>query len=673
MLIREGPQSTLAPHRRPVHSSPVTNMLSLLLLAVAAAAAAADPARSCAAGALVTNQDLPPNDNAKAYTTFACKDASLCCAACAANVTGCSAFYAKLSGGGDDGVGGSNLDECHLYDAAAAAHLRPGNCPHSSGPKHQCVSALWVPGAPTPAPPTPPTPPTPAAPTPAPTPPTPPTPAPTPAPRPGVVELLVNGTARDRPISPFLASMSVVYQWAPDYLYNTSLNGSITRWAKEHRINIARYPAGQASLWNWEAPSGWMGMSSFNPKTPAPAPAEDWMSMAEYLDMCREIDSTPLIGVNYLCGNGHNACNLTANETIALAVRQVEFTVAAGFPGAYYYIGNEECQTDCSGFHADRIAAHAVAMKAVDPTIKTMFSSNEIRPHVLEKVMKQVGVGLLDGVDLHGKWPRGGGGAAITFEKYLSEVPLLDHKVDETWRDRLKGLRNVSDSLGREDFMLMNNEFGLGHPGSYKGNWSRFQKSLALMEFNMELHIAGFDVACMWDNGAGHPTPPTATDPTIGWECSNCDSGPNGPISDHNLLSAMDVHTGAHLPMSQYRFNPVAHGMEMLARAQNRSMLAVSTSGFRLHGFASRPVDGGGSGAVQLFLINKYDGAPQKVKLTLPAGETAPTTVVSLLDDADSSVPLAERWGTQTAPTPLECAAGVCEFVLPPLSFSMLS
>lgn len=117
--------------------------------------------------------------------------------------------------------------------------------------------------------------------------------------------------------------------------------------------------------------------------------------------------------------------------------------------------------------------------------------------------MKQVGVGLLDGVDLHGKWPRGGGGNAVTFDHYMAEVPLLDGKCDKSWRERLAGLRNVTVSLGRPDFMLMNNEFGLGKADTYRGSWSRYQKGLAAIEFNMELHISGFDVACMWDNGAG--------------------------------------------------------------------------------------------------------------------------------------------------------------------------
>jgi hypothetical protein len=295
--------------------------------------------------------------------------------------------------------------------------------------------------------------------------------------------------------------MSLVYSWAKDYYYDPKQNGSVTSWAKQNRLNIARYPAGEASFWNWEAPSGYMGVSSLDPAAPPPAPAADWMSMEEYLDMCREVGSRPLIGVNYLCGNHAAKFCGTVNESIARAVRQVEFTVKNGFPGAFYYIGNEECQSNCQGFHADRIALHAKAMKAVDPTIKTMFSSNELRPHSLEAVMTQVGVDLLDGVDLHGKWPKGGkDGPSLTFEQYLNEVPLLDHKCGESWRDRLAGLRNVTTSLGRgADFMLMNNEFGLGKPGRYQGGWTRYQKSLALIEFNLELHIAGFDVACMCD------------------------------------------------------------------------------------------------------------------------------------------------------------------------------
>lgn len=279
--------------------------------------------------------------------------------------------------------------------------------------------------------------------------------------------------------------------------------------------------------------------------------------------------------------------------------------------------------------------------------------------------MKQVGVGLLDGVDLHGKWPQGGGGAAVTFDHYLSEVPLLDHKCKESWRRRLAGLRNVTVTLGRPDFMLMNNEFGLGHSSTYHGKWSRYQKGLAAIEFNLELHIAGFDVACMWDNGAGHYQP----DGT--WHCSNCgDNGEGVVTTDHMMLNGLDEKTGQQLAVSEYRLNPVHHGMEMMAQAQRQEMLTVDTNGFRLHGFASRNQT---TGAIQLFLINKYNGSTaQKVRLTLPKGAVPPSSVVTLVDNAAASVQGSERWGTVRPPQKLAWVAGVCEFELPPVSFSML-
>ena len=615
-------------------------MYSLLLLTQADLLASL-PTRNCTSASNGIS-----TFGAEPYTILHCTNVTTCCALCAANETGCGAYFAKIaarSGIAETKVdsGGANLNKCHLYDPVAASHLHKADCPRHGGPKHVCGSAIWVSPSPSPPPPIP----------------------PTPSPRPSVVELIVNDTAAWT-ISPYLASMSLVYQWAPDYLYNTSINGSVTAWAKKHRINIARYPAGQSSFWNWEHPSGYMGISSFNPTAPPQAPAKDWMSLAEYLHFCEEIGSKPLIGVNYFCSGKHYSYCGSLNESIAHAVKQVEYVVARGFPGAFYYIGNEECQVDCSGFHADLIAQHARAMKEVDPTIKTFFSSNEIRPVSLERVMRQVGVGLLDGVDLHGKWPKGGGGGAVTWEHYMNEVPLLDHKCKESWRDRLAGLRNVTVGLGRPDFMLMNNEFGLGKPGTYKGRWTRYQKALAAIEFNMELHIAGFDVACMWDNGAGYHTPDGV------WHCSNCgDNGEGVLTSDHMLLSALDDKTGDHLPLDQYRFNPVHHGMEMMAQAQNQEMLRVHSTGYRLHGFASRNA----SGAISVFLINKYNGTSQKVRLTLPPGGVSPSSVITLEDDAPTTVQGSEHWGVLRAPKEISCAQNVCEFELPPLSFSMLT
>ena len=115
-------------------------------------------------------------------------------------------------------------------------------------------------------------------------------------------------------------------------------------------------------------------------------------------------------------------------------------------------------QRSGSGRPSTNRAAEWMA-EADDMTTNSDVYENDSQAGVIKAHALTVkdGVGLLDGVDLHGKWPRGGGGAPTTFEHYLSEVPLRDHKIHTTWRERLSELRNVTVSLGRPDFMLMNN------------------------------------------------------------------------------------------------------------------------------------------------------------------------------------------------------------------------
>ena len=108
--------------------------------------------------------------------------------------------------------------------------------------------------------------------------------------------------------------------------------------------------------------------------------------------------------------------------------------------------------------------------------------------------------------------------------------------------------------------------------------------------------------------------------------------------------------------------NPMHFGFEMLAKAQNRSLHKITTSADRVHGFAtSSPM----TGAIQLFLINKFS-VTQEVNVTLPRyAFTAPSAFTSMVDGAD-------HWGTITDPTTFVCEGRVCKLALPALSFSMV-
>eukprot|EP01048_Picozoa_sp_COSAG05_P021490 COSAG05_NODE_3970_length_1744_cov_4.354407_1_plen_495_part_10 len=476
-------------------------------------------------------------------TKSECSDPGQCCDACLANAT-CGAWFAKMPPGLGTGT-------CQLYDLATAVKLSSGHCPGQSHPK--CFSARWV-VLPAPPPPPPPAP---------------------PAPRPALVSIVVSNEP-SWTVSPYLASMSLVYAWAPDAAYK---NGTMAKWAAQHRLNTARFPAGMASYWNWEEPSGLMGKSSLSAHwtKQQQAPEQDWMSLKEYLDMCRVVKMVPLIGVNYNCGN-YKKCQESPEESIARAVRQVQFVVNAGFKGAFWYIGNE----DQAPGHAALIASHARAMKHVDPTLKAIWNDNNLSPERLTAFLNITG-DALDGAEFHGKWPYGGtpqNMPSFTFEDYLEEVPLMEHKSKQTWRQKIADLRATTKALGRPEFLLMNNEYGLAGKSVEKGDrfagkWTRYDKSLVAVELALEMYQSGYDIACFWDNGDG------------------VHAGGHATTSENKLLDTL----------SGYRMNPMHFGFEMLAKAQNRSLHKITTTADRVHGFAtSSPM----TGAIQLFLINKF-------------------------------------------------------------------
>ena len=216
----------------------------------------------------------------------------------------------------------------------------------------------------------------------------------------GVVTALINGVALWT-ISPYLASMSLVYSWAPDVVYGNSSyrNDTMVKWARAHRLSTARYPAGEASYFNWEDPSGAMGKSTLDPNFHQQdrVPAYEWMSLDEYLDLCAKAGLKPLIGVNYNC---HGKSWAPLDESVARAVRQVEHVVKKrGFAGAMWYIGNE----DGAPQHVERWAQHARAMKAVDPGMTIFFNDNDLQPKSLKSFLSKVGR-LVDGAEFHGKW-----------------------------------------------------------------------------------------------------------------------------------------------------------------------------------------------------------------------------------------------------------------------------
>ena len=596
-----------------------------------------------------------------------------CCDACRID-SKCGAFFAKLStksGGGD----------CKLYSLASAAKLDRGSCPSSKGTAI-CVSSNWVvTPSPTPAPPSP-------------------TPHP---PAPANIALGLTDPTSLGTVSPYLASMSLVYAWAPDAAGYA--NGTIAQWANAHHINTARFPAGMASYWNWENPSGAMGASTLTTPPAKPLPADQWMSLQKYLDLCNATGMRPLLGVNYNC-HGGSKCpygapgTAIAKESIARAVRQVQFVLAYGttqqFEGAFWYIGNE----DNAYGHIEVFTEHAVAMKKIDPTMKLFWNDNAMDAEKLDEFLSSTAGALMDGCEFHGKWPYGGTPSWLhpkSVEDYLWEVPLIDYKKSTAWRAKIAPLRAMAKKHGKTNFLLastffrffcsfdhmtefssnylMNmiafadNEFGLGKSSAFigyngtatGGDWNRYLKSLVVVEFALEMVVGGYDIAAFWDNGDGG-SPSSLNEPWGGGE--------------HMLLDTS----------AAWRMNPMHIGLELLATAQSGVRYNLSTSAKRVHGFAVQHEHEQTTtttatttiSQTTLFTLNKYNVSMPVIisvgNFLGSCGSTSPLLLQSMVDTPD-------HWGAlQSIAGGVTCSSSssdsesdgkcTCVATLPPLSFS---
>ena len=345
---------------------------------------------------------------------------------------------------------------------------------------------------------------------------------------------------------------------------------------------------------------------------------------------------TPLIGVNYNC---HGNFWVSTNESIARAVRQVQHVVGRGFTGGLWYIGNEDNAQD----HAELIAAHARAMKAVDSTIRVFWNDNSLSPALLKRFLSTAG-SVVDGAEFHGKWPFGGapGLHPGTYQEWLKEVPLMERKSGQTWRAKIKELRAAAAEMGRPGLLLANNEYGLGKPSSLKG-FNRFTKGLVVVEFAMEMYVAGYDVAAFWDNS----------------------DGGSASHGDQMLLSS------AH----GWRFNPMHIGLELLAESAGLQMLNMSRPTFtnrnihvdRVHGFAALDPS---SHRLRVYLINKMEHT-MRVRLRLPAQWSADAKG-DVVFSAASMVDTADHWGTKSSLL-VACGGGACVAELPGASFTRLA
>lgn len=409
----------------------------------------------------------------------------------------------------------------------------------------------------------------------------------------GTYQVDIDTSKNQFTVSPKIVGMHFVYSGDKDEIYK---DGKYAKWAASNNISYARYPGGSVvKYWNWEKPNGikkhddW-GKNKCSSKgldTSLHKDPKDWMSLDEFIDFVKKSGVKPTFGVNDYSAPKYGCFK----ESIDRAVRMVKYVKSKGFAGSDWYIGNEE-EFEFGGVkkYATRFAAHAKAMKKVDPNIKIFFNMNNPNKKTLRTFL-QNDEGTADGLETHGKWPYGGNPDMNpgTLTQWRTEFPMRDRKNGfvknggRRWRlaaDKYR--RTISKVAPGRKILISNNEYGIGKEHNIIG-FDRYTKGLLGTEMLAEHIIGNWYTTAYWSNILGQDTQSKFSDE-------------RGVFS---FLKKNDYYE------TIYQKNPIATGMSILSNAQGGKFLESFHVDNWLFGFAVKHIYKSRPNTVTVFVINK--------------------------------------------------------------------
>lgn len=192
------------------------------------------------------------------------------------------------------------------------------------------------------------------------------------------------GASTGKTVGPYLTGYNVVYNHEN---MNTWKDGKKVAALKEAGISSLRYPSGHVvSFWDWEFPyhnayqNFWEPsyVKSLTPEKKAELKKANSqrMGLEDFLKICAESGAEPVVGINMFQGYKYNRLK----DSIAKAVRLVEYCKKQNPKVTYYYLDNESGHQPTKGNHIpipeyiDLLAAYSKAIKKAQPDAKLIVN-----------------------------------------------------------------------------------------------------------------------------------------------------------------------------------------------------------------------------------------------------------------------------------------------------------
>lgn len=297
------------------------------------------------------------------------------------------------------------------------------------------------------------------------------------------------------PVSDKLLGFNVIYPHEKNAIWQ---DGKIAGYLKDVNVAFIRYPGGTVcSYYHWNALTGEGWKDSWDATNPSPqkSPSE-YMDIDEYMALVKATGATPLVGINMSSGWRWNRKDDGIKEAIAL----MQYCKDKNFDVKYWFLDNEPYQHDSNGGaktaeeYAALINTYTPAMKAFDPTIKTVANWNSGFKNKRAEYEKLIGIAgaNIDIIDAHWYWSW----SDVSWEKWLEKTPMAQW-TGYTYEADIQYFRQMVKDLGYPNIKLASFEWNTG-PTKSGSTLTAGRAAFAQAEMMMQFISGGLDYAVFW-------------------------------------------------------------------------------------------------------------------------------------------------------------------------------
>lgn len=310
--------------------------------------------------------------------------------------------------------------------------------------------------------------------------------------------ITVNSLRETGIISPLIMGFNVEYiQSGPDAFWENGA-GKIPQQLKKIGTGVLRYPGGTlTTYYHWEHLTG-QGNGHIDTWSPdydssKDVSASSFMNLDEYLNICKQLNTEPLIGINMSSGIKYNRIN----EGIEEAKRLMLYCKQKGVKVKYFYLGNEPYQTDANytytaNEYARMVNLYVPAMKKIDDQIMIIAEGDPWDLSFNKTLVSEAGKNI-DYLDLHFYWKWKG----TSYATWKSET-IMGQGVGGSYKSQRQFYRNLFTSLGYPNIDLVSLEWNIGSPGNRNQQVSQAESALMVAEQFMQFIQSGMPIATFW-------------------------------------------------------------------------------------------------------------------------------------------------------------------------------